>query len=352
MRIISSTIGNHISDPFKKTAICANAYIPIYASHFLTFLDDNVKFYTRPTFDTGCLRKANTLKNVKAALEMYISPAKIPIGSKSYFFIKGAMYTEEGIPMMVLAMPRKDYEDPNIRKFSDLRYGQEVNPVDYKNFVLFYSTSFFTDPSLAALNRRFQKEILIDCYTKGIEVRVITSSEIEKNTFADLFEIPKANSVSQLEEYMSTVLPNYLYTEEEDTFVFGNLEVVQTQEEELSLEEEALLFDSQQVEEVEQVEEVPDLVMPSEEELIELRELETEAATWDSAHTEYPMTLDQAFSTSTSFPSTATGPTYFIEQVDSPLGYSGGELTTSVGDVVWRQIVRDERPIELIDDEV
>lgn len=299
MRVLSGTVGNHISDPFKKTAICANAYIPIYASHFLTFLDDNVKFYTRPTFDTGCLRKANTLKNVKAALEMYISPAKIPIGSKSYFFIKGAMYTEEGIPMMVLAMPRKDYEDPNIRKFSDLRYGQEVNPVDYKNFVLFYSTSFFTDPSLTALNRRFQKEILIDCYTKGIEVRVIASSEIEKNTFAELFEIPKANSVSQLEEYMSTVLPNYLYTEEEDTFAFGNLEVVQIQEEELSLEEEALLFADEQINTLEVYN--------------------------DSAHTESP----------------------YLVAMDPILA----ETTTSVGEVVWRQIVRDERQIELIDDE-
>ena len=320
MRILSYTIGNYVKDPFKKTALCANAYIPIYAFH-TTSLDECliVEFYSRPLISETCIRKANTIKSIKDALEKSIVPVRVPIGSKSYYFMKGAMYTEEGIPMMVLAMPRKDYEDPNIRKFSDLRYGQEVDPIDYKNFVLFYSTSFFTDPSLAALNRRFQKEILIDCYTKGIEVRVITSSEIEKNTFAELFEIPKANSVSQLEEYMSTVLPNYLYTEEEDTFVFGNLEVVQTQEEELSLEEEALLFDS-----INPIEDIPDLVLPSEE---ELRELQAESATWEnSAHTESP----------------------YLVAMD-PIST---ETTTSVGDVVWRQIVRDERQIELIDDEV
>ena len=326
MRIISSTIGNYINDPFKKTAVCANAYIPIYAFHF-RYTTENIEFYNRPTFDTKCHRKANTLKNVKAALEMYVAPVRIPIGSKSYYFMKGAMYTEEGIPMMILAMPRKDYEDPNIRKFSDLRYGQEVNPVDYKNFVLFYSTSFFTDPSLAALNRRFQKEILIDCYTKGIEVRVITSSEIEKNTFASLFEIPKVNSVDQLEEYMSTVLPTYLYTEEEDTFVFEDLEVVQTQEEELSLEEEALLFDSEQI-----------------------NTLEVYS---DSAHTEsnYIISGDPAVLTGTPFTSSINGLNY-ISLTDHPVGYTIDETTVSVGDVVWRQIVRDERPIELIDDEV
>lgn len=345
MRILSSSIGNHISDPFKKTAICANAYIPIYASHFLTFTDENIRFYTRPTFDTGCLRKANTLKNVKNALEMYISPVRIPIGSKSYYFMKGAMYTEEGIPMMILAMPRKDYEDPNIRKFSDLRYGQEVNPVDYKNFVLFYSTSFFTDPSLTALNRRFQKEILIDCYTKGIEVRVITSSEIEKNTFASLFEIPKANSVSQLEEYMSTVLPTYLYTEEEDTFAFEELEVPQAQEEELSLEEEALLFDSEQI-----------------------NTLEIYS---DSAHTEsnYIISGDpisnQVILTSRPHPVDS-----FVErmiplqdQYNRQMHNTFNNLVITGESVVHAdyaivdalnslQAMRDERPIELIDDEV
>ena len=44
---------------------------------------------------------------------------------------------------------------------------------------------------------------------------------------------------------MSKVLPNFLHTEEEDSFVFGELAVPQTQNEELSIEEEALLFDTQ-----------------------------------------------------------------------------------------------------------
>jgi hypothetical protein len=320
-------------DPFKKTALCANTHIPIYANHTISYEHNfentvSLMFYGRPKFDSGCIRKANTLKNLKTALERYIGPARIPIGGKNYFFMKGAMYTEEGIPLMVLAMPQKAFKDPNIKKFSDFRYDQEVNPVDYKNFVLFYSTSFFTNPSYAALNRRFQKEILMDCYIKGIEVKVITSSEIEKNTFASLFEIPKANSVSQLEEYMSTVLPTYLYTEEEDTFVFKELEVPQAQEEELSLEEEALLFDSESSPTLEQV-------------------------LSDSAHTEhtYFVGVDPAFSTSMPFTSLTTGDFHFVDQPNISIGYPAGEIITAEG-TSWIYTGRDERPIELIDDEV
>lgn len=149
----------------------------------------------------------------------------------------------------------------------------------------------------------------MSCYQKGIEVRVITSQEIERNTFADLFEIPKANSVSQLEEYMRTVLPTYLFTEEEDTFVFNELSQEQTQQEELSLEEEALLFDSE----------------------------EPIITGYDSAHTEYSLTVN------------AINPTaiveYFTESTNTPVGE----------EVTWRARragSRDTRIIELIDDEV
>ena len=327
MRVIVSTLGSLYNDPFKLTVLAANTHIPIYAFH-THYQEEGVQFYQRPSFEKNPIKKPNTLKHIKDALEMAIAPRKITIGGKFYYFLKGAMYTEEGIPLMVLGMARQAYQDPNIRKFSDLRYGQEVNLIDYKNFVLFYSTSFFTDPSLAALNRRFQKEILIDCYTKGIEVRVIASSEIEKNTFASLFEIPKANSVSQLEEYMSTVLPTYLYTEEEDTFVFEKLEVPQAQEEELSLEEEALLFDSESSPTLEQV-------------------------LSDSAHTEhtYLVGVDPAFSTSMPLTSLTTGDFHFVDQPNISIGYPAGEIIAAEG-TSWVHTGRDERVIELIDDEV
>lgn len=288
MRVISSTLGSLTKDPFKLTVVAANTYIPVYAFHTY-FQEDGIKFYQRPSFEEGVISKPNTLKHIKDSLEMAIAPRRITIGGKFYYFLKGAMYTEDGNPLMVLGMSRQAYEDPDSKIFSELSRGQEVNPVDYKNFVMFYSTSFFTDPNLAPLNRRFQKELMMSCYEKGIEVRVITSSEIEKNTFANIFEIPKANSVSQLEEYMDKVLPTFLYIEEEDTSMFQELGVPEVvQDHELSVEEEALLFDSEQVTD----EYVPYHPVPhpfdTDEYAVEREEMEREAATWESAHTESP----------------------------------------------------------------
>ena len=349
-------LGNFTRDKFFKTPVIANEYIPFYA-----FQTIDTGFYHKPSLETGVIRKPNTVKNIKDAFQMALTPRRITIGGVVYFFVKGVMFTDTGTPLMVFAMPREKFLDPDIKKFSEIRYSNEISPVDYKNFVLFYSTSFFTEPSLAPLNRRFQKEILMSCYQKGIEVRVITSQEIERNTFADLFEIPKANSVSQLEEYMRTVLPTYLFTEEEDTFVFDELPQAQTQQEELSLEEEALLFDSEE----------PTSYNPPDwngEYQVEIEEMAREAATWDSAHTESNNSTDNMNLDPESNPSRnitvymgSEGARIFMSALEQeavqPLDYAVANAeaaitthVTQVGNVTWRS--RNNRPIELIDDEV
>ena len=225
---------------------------------------------------------------------------------------------------------------------------------------MFYSTSFFTEPSLATINRRFLKEILMSCYEKGIEVRVITSSEIEKNTFANIFEIPKVNSVDQLEEYMNKVLPTILYTKEEDTFVFEELrapEVVQNHE--LSVEEEALLFDSedQELPELELIPYEPD------EYQVEREEMEREAATWESAHTNYqlsmpapapqtaqslverlvPLQNEYNMQMNTYMNLVATGES--VVHADYAIANAEAAIIAHV-----QQTMRNNRPIELIDD--
>lgn len=350
-----STLGNFTRDKFFKTPVIANEYIPFYAFQTL-----DTGFYNKPSLEEGVIRKPNTVKHIKDAFQMALTPRRITIGGVVYFFVKGVMFTDTGTPLMVFAMPREKFLDPDIKKFSEIGYSNEISPVDYKNFVLFYSTSFFTEPSLAPLNRRFQKEILMSCYQKGIEVRVITSQEIERNTFADLFEIPKANSVSQLEEYMRTVLPTYLFTEEEDTFVFDELPQAQTQQEELSLEEEALLFDSEESTSYNP----PDW---NGEYQVEIEEMAREAATWDSAHTVYPLTVDEAHP-ATMYPDPSIYHNLMTTEegvihanhaiaVDYAMANAEDAITAHVAQqqaeaVVYWSTRRDRRPIELIDDEV
>jgi hypothetical protein len=176
-------------------------------------------------------------------------------------------------------MKKEAFLNESVSRFSDIR----SETFSYTNYVLFYSTSFFTDPGLMPLNRRLQKEILQDCFEKGIEVRMLSSLEIEKNTFARLFEVKKTKSLTQLEAYMNQVLPNFLHNEGEDTFVEQEFEPVVIHREELSVEEEAMLFDNQPpvAEPV-----VPITVVPNRqltlEEVIEMAELEAEAAQFDS----------------------------------------------------------------------
>jgi DNA repair photolyase len=222
------------------------------------------------------ITKANTLKNIKDGFEMAVTPRRININNKIFFIAKGLFLSETGIPLMVCAMKKEPYLNTSIAKFSD----SGLDNFSYNNYVLFYSTSFYTDPSLTPLNRRLQKEILQSCYEKGIEVRTITSLEIEKNTFARLFEVKKTKSLTQLEAYMEQVLPNFLHNDKEDTFIEQEFApVVLAHEEELSVEDEALLFDN----EAQTEEEFDDDVIWDEDvdEARELAELEAEAATFN-----------------------------------------------------------------------
>jgi len=82
---------------------------------------------------------------------------------------------------------------------------------------------------------------------------------------------------------MNQVLPNFLHHEGEDTFVEQEFEPIVIHREELSVEDEALLFDNEATPVVEPIVQAP--VIPNRqltlEEVIEMAELEAEAAQFD-----------------------------------------------------------------------
>lgn len=282
MIIVGSKLGNFIPSEFDMTAIIANDFIPLIAIDNVVTKEDDLKYYHKPSFQK-CLKKPNTLKHIKDSFEMAYTTRKIEINGRNFFIAKGVFFSEAGVPLMVCAMKKEAYLNPSIPWFSD--FGNDN--FSYNNYVLFYSTSFFTDPGLTPLNRRLQKEILQACYEKGIEVRTISSLEIEKNTFARLFEVKKTKSLTQLEAYMNQVLPNFLHNNGEDTFVEQEFEPVMIHREELSVEDEALLFDNESTPVLEgiyqqmrnqPVESNRQLTL---EEVIEMAELEAEAAQFD-----------------------------------------------------------------------
>ena len=238
MKIVKYNLGNFVRAPFDMTSVIANDYIPLIALH-QTIEIEGLLYYYKPSFDV-IIAKANTLKNIKDGFEMGATTRKIEINGRIFYIAKGVFFSETGVPLMVCAMKKEAYLNESVSRFSDIR----SETFSYTNYVLFYSTSFFIDPGLTPLNRRLQKEILQSCYEKGIEVRVLSSLEIEKNTFARLFEVKKTKSLTQLEAYMEQVLPNFLHDEGEDTFVEKEFEQVTIHREELSVEEEAMLFDN------------------------------------------------------------------------------------------------------------
>lgn len=289
MKIRYSGLGNFIQSDFELTPVVANNYIPLIAIQNMQTKENNLLFYSKPSF-TSVLRRPNTLKNIKDGFELSMTARRIEINSRVFFIAKGVFFSEAGVPLMVCAMKKEAYNNPSVSNFSE--YG--ADNFSYNNYVLFYSTSFYTDPGLTPLNRRLQKEILQACYEKGIEVRTVTSLEIEKNTFARVFEVKKTKSLTQLEAYMQQVLPNFLHNGGEDTFVEKEFEpIVLAHEEELSVEDEALLFDNDSTPAVENLYtthnvsgSIAELSTQANrqltlEEVIEMAELEAEAAQFD-----------------------------------------------------------------------
>lgn len=283
MIITRSTIGSFSTSEFDRTAVIANDYIPLFAFQQAVIKEGGISYYNKPSFE-NCLVKANTIKNIKDAFDMALKPRKININGRKFIIAKGVFLSESGETLMICSMKKEPFLNPSVDNYSDY-HTFEKSTFSYSNYVLFYSTSFFTDPGLTALNRRLQKEMLQFCYEKGIEVRMLPSSEIEKNTFAKLFEVKKTKSLTQLEAYMAQVLPNFIHNGGEDTFVEQDFEpVVYVHEEELSVEQEALLYDS----EAQPEEEFDDDTIwhgdleANDELAVELAELALEAAQFDS----------------------------------------------------------------------
>ena len=287
MIITRSTIGSFSTSEFDKTAVIANDYIPLFAFQQAIIQEGGIGYYSKPSLE-NCLVKGNTIKNIKDAFDMALKPRKININGRNFIIAKGVFLSESGETLMICSMKKEPFLNPSVDNYSDY-HTFEKSTFSYSNYVLFYSTSFFTDPGLTALNRRLQKEMLQFCYEKGIEVRMLPSSEIEKNTFAKLFEVKKTKSLTQLEAYMAQVLPNFIHNGGEDTFVEQDFEpVVYVHEEELSVEQEALLYDSEaQPEEEFDDDTIWDDDLEANDELAaELAELALEAAQFD------PPTID------------------------------------------------------------
>lgn len=239
MEIRYRTSGSFYPDLFATLYPFMNEFVPLYiqdvAMSNLEFPKEEQKCYALPSFEENrVIHKANSIKNILSALEYSLALTKFEINGNIYYIMKGVIFNVAKKPLLVVGM-KKNWKDVNLNKW---------DIPDYNNYILFYSTTFLTNPSLAAFNRRLQKSVLLSCFTKGMEVRLIDPAIIEKNTFARVFEKP-FKSISELNHHLKHTLPLFLKPKGEDTSSLEGMAVgIEDVEifETMTVEEEARLL--------------------------------------------------------------------------------------------------------------
>ena len=220
-----------------------NETVPLIVINTSYFLDTfkGKRVYSYPSTDTSKFRlHTNTIKKILNSFQHSIKFDEYHINHKKYYICKG-MIVDENFNILVLVSLKKE-------AISDYVLHP---PISYNNYIVYYSSLFYTDSSFTTLGRRFQKEIINPCLLKGMEVRVLTPEIIEKNTFARLFEL-KYDSITQLDNFLKNKLKNVFTEEGGETFDLKQ-KLIQVEENytELSIEEEALLFDLGSLEDIE-----------------------------------------------------------------------------------------------------
>lgn len=229
--------GTFNKDLLSAFPIGAYPYIPVFLlPNYYEDVDIGLGTLVRlgymPTLKDGFFNhRNNNIKYIREGFNLALTPVKIEMYDTYYIFYKGIVFNKHGKPLMMYCVKKESYTS------KVMKHDFQLKEEDY---VMLYATEFMLDKSLAPLHKRLEKEFLTPCYLKGIEVRMMTSAQIEKNTFARVLEPIQSKSVIEIENFFSTVLPTILYSDEEESFSVPKLVV--TVEEELSIEEEALLY--------------------------------------------------------------------------------------------------------------
>jgi len=126
---------------------------------------------------------------------------------------KGVIYDDENNILLSLSIETQFIVDALVNdtyNWSSL-FEANRNFVGYEPFIMFVSTEFANDKKFAVLYRRIKKIYLDFCFEKGIEMRLISSSKIEKNTFTNNLKI-KFNSLTELNRHLTEEVKHLLQT--------------------------------------------------------------------------------------------------------------------------------------------
>lgn len=216
----SSGSGVYMDKPYtlgSSKYISLFSYNSFYNDMCSNFEDLISTIYYFPNYN-GYNTESNTSMKVLKCLELRSYLTRIESNGEIYYVGIGLLLDEQYNILFCLSIKVDSIFDNykvdllgNLeiiysQKFSN-NYGEDQ--IDYGSFIMYVSTELHTDPKHATFYRRLKKIYLDDCFTKGIEMRITSSSKIKENTFANDLKI-SFSSLTQLDKHLTEDVPHLL----------------------------------------------------------------------------------------------------------------------------------------------
>ena len=217
LQLFTQSSGYVTPDKNKPANLISNEYFPFInlsvLSSSYTYFKISISTYYKPSITENVRVKTNSSVNILNALAFSESIYKFVFTSSTYFIGKGIIMDAKGEILLLTTVKRDLFKDYNIR----IRELSEDNETyfSYDNFVMFVSSELAFKEEHSVFYRRLQKIYLNFCFEKGMEVRFLPSSTIEKNTFANSLNL-RFNSIDQLDYHLRNEVKNFLLIPEAD----------------------------------------------------------------------------------------------------------------------------------------
>lgn len=199
--ISEARLGSCVNDPNKIADIVSNTIIPAICLNDFSVESDTVLYHfpkftdrTQSGSATGLLKTLISRNSLIKTRYTYKSVGyMVHIG-------RGLILSPTGKILLCLGVKKERFlselENSDLRESVDFNlftdediYYRDFPFIGYNEFVLYISTDMFLYPEYEALYKKIQKDYINFCYSKGVEVRIVTSQVIEQNTFANEFKI-------------------------------------------------------------------------------------------------------------------------------------------------------------------
>jgi hypothetical protein len=203
------------SDLNNPANLTSNNYFPFinlrHLNTFNTYFENCIQTYYKPNIVLQIRLKANSSRNILESLTYSSAMHKYVFTTSTYFIGKGIIMDQQGKILLLTTVKKDFFKTYDI--ISKRSLSEEYDSFSYDNFVMFVSSELACKPEHSVFYRRLQKIYLNFCFEKGMEVRFLPSSIIEKNTFASSMHL-RFNSIDQLDYHLRNEVRNFLLVPE------------------------------------------------------------------------------------------------------------------------------------------